>query len=327
MSSQTLTEYYNLYGIKLAAVCDPAVADALAARLGYFASEKFDSPDLTFEFYAVPDGESHTIERPAGATRPVYDPPLGEVVYAEVEEQFYLNYGDRVRVLCDMRRGQARISAFASERSNLWLLTHPLFTLALAEFLKRRACYALHAAALAIDGKCLLFAGTTGAGKSTLTLALLRAGFDFLGDDLVFLQSSPAGLQALAFPEQIDVTNETVHMFPELEHNLEPQQLPGGRKRQVSAERAYKANTVMQCSPAVLVFPRVANADKSVITPMMADEAFLELVPNVLLTEAHSSQAHLDVLAALVRRCACYRLETGRDLFTLPAMLRALVER
>ena len=47
----------------------------------------------------------------------------------------------------------------------------------------------------------------------------------------------------------------------------------------------------------MLVFPRVANTVKSVLLPMDRGEALLELAPNVLLTEARSSQAHLDALA------------------------------
>ena len=58
---------------------------------------------------------------------------------------------------------------------------------------------------------------------------------------------------------------------------------------------------------------------------MGRDEALLELAPNVLLTEPRSSQAHLDVLAALVRETACYRLETGRDFHVLPTLLRNLL--
>lgn len=326
MSSHTLTLYYSLHGVNLAISCDPAAAAALHSRLKYFATGNCDSPDLTFEFYSVPDGGNHIVERPQGPTRAVYEPPVGEVVYAEVKDQLYIDYGDRVRVLCDFASGQAWVSSLECERHNLWLLTHPIFTLTLIEFLKRRAYYALHAAALSIDKRCLLLAGTSGAGKSTLTLALLRAGFGFLSDDLIFLQKSPVGIQALAFPEEIDVTDETVRLFPELHDLLKLQQPHGWRKRQISAESAYKANIVLKCQPAVLVFPRVADAEKSVLEPMMADEAFLELVPNVMLTEAHSSQAHLDVLAELVRQCACYCLETGRDLNTVPLKLRELVE-
>jgi hypothetical protein len=54
-------------------------------------------------------------------------------------------------------------------------------------------------------------------------------------------------------------------------------------------------------------------------------EALLELAPNVLLTEARSSQAHLDVLAELVERSDCYRLATGTDLQGAVELLGALL--
>jgi hypothetical protein len=59
---------------------------------------------------------------------------------------------------------------------------------------------------------------------------------------------------------------------------------------------------------------------------MDAEEALLELAPNVLLTEMRSSQAHLDALADLVGASACYRLETGRDFAALATSLSHLLE-
>lgn len=48
---------------------------------------------------------------------------------------------------------------------------------------------ALHAAALIRNGRMLLIGGHPGAGKTTLTLALVNAGFGFAGDDLALLNS------------------------------------------------------------------------------------------------------------------------------------------
>jgi hypothetical protein len=48
---------------------------------------------------------------------------------------------------------------------------------------------ALHAAALVRNGCMLLISGHPGAGKTTLTLALVDAGFGFAGDDLALLNS------------------------------------------------------------------------------------------------------------------------------------------
>jgi hypothetical protein len=66
----------------------------------------------------------------------------------------------------------------------------------------------------------------------------------------------------------------------------------------VRAEEVYGAEVIWECLPEALVFPRVANRPKSILKPMDPGEALRELAPNVLLTEARSSQAHLDALAA-----------------------------
>jgi hypothetical protein len=197
-----------------------------------------------------------------------------------------------------------------------------MFSLPLMELLRHRGLYYVHAAGLCIDDRGLLVPGTSGCGKSTLALTLVRAGFGFLGDDTLFLAPSDDHPRILAFPDEIDLTEETVEFFRELRSLPVKKRLPGGKKMQIRAEDVYGAEFIPECTPAILVFPRVAQSEKSVLCPMDRDEAFLELVPNILLTEAHTSQAHLDVLAELVRESDCYRLETGRDFEDLPRLLQ-----
>jgi hypothetical protein len=210
---------------------------------------------------------------------------------------------------------------------NLWLLSHPLFTLPLIEQLKRRGLYSLHAAGMALNGTAVLCAGESGSGKSTLALALLRAGFAFLGDDMLFLAPGTDHVRICAFPEAIDVTDHTLCLFSELDGLRETPHLPGSPKRQLGATSCFGARIAWQCRPAVLIFPHVAHTAQSVLQPMNAEEALLELAPNVLLTETRSSQAHLDALADLVDASVCYRLETGRDFAALATRLRDLLER
>jgi hypothetical protein len=205
------------------------------------------------------------------------------------------------------------------------MLSHPLVTLPLVELLKRRGLYSLHAGGLCRDGRGLVLPGTSGAGKSTLTLALVRAGFGFLGDDTLFLARRPEGLRLLAFPDEVDLTEQTVAFFPELARYLTAPR-PGWRKRQLRAEEAYGAEVVWECAPGHLVFPRVAGREESRLFPLEAGEALLELAPNVLLTEPVSSQAHLDALAELANASTCWRLETGRDLDGAVRLLARLFE-
>jgi hypothetical protein len=53
---------------------------------------------------------------------------------------------------------------------------------------------ALHSAALINNGRMLLLCGSPGAGKTTLTLALVHAGFGFAADDVTLLNAMGHGL-------------------------------------------------------------------------------------------------------------------------------------
>lgn len=320
---------YEIHGIRLAISSDrPAVAEALDSRLRQFAAGTAGSgrePDLIFQFFCVPDGGPHWIERPAGRERHIFEPKTGEIVYFEETDQIYLDSSGRVRLLCEPGRGRTSASLRESEAENLWFISHPLFTFPLIESLKHRGLFSLHAAGLCLGGRGLLLPGDSGSGKSTLTVALARAGFGLLSDDTVFLAHGPAGLRALAFPDEIAVTDQTAGFFPELRHLPELPGAGGWPKRQVWPERLWGTQVVDECPPAALVFPRIAHQDRSTVAPLDPAEALFELASNVVLTEPRASQAHLDVLAELAREHPCYRLETGRDLDRVPELLRELL--
>jgi hypothetical protein len=316
--------HYGFHGVRVAVrTDDDAVAEALHARLRRFAAAANAVADLSFDFCQADDG--HAIDGPPADARPVYLPRHGTVTYSDVEDRLYLDLDDRVRVVCAPERGETRVAVRPPVGDATWLLSHPALTLPLIEQLRRRGLYNVHAAALAVNGRALLVAGTSGAGKSTLALALLRAGLDFMGDDMCFLAAGGHGLRVCAFPDEIDVTDETARLFPELHALLDEAPSPGWPKRRLLPEATFDVRFVGECRPGVIVFPRVAGTARSAITPMSRGEALVALAPNVLLTEPRTAQAHLDALARLVEASECYRLETGRDLDALPAMLGRLL--
>lgn len=80
----------------------------------------------------------------------------------------------------------------------------PLLKAQLIEDVLRTACYeiALHAAAFACHDRIVLLVGSPGAGKTTLGIALMQAGFEFVADDVVLLDE--AGFTTgLPFPPAI----------------------------------------------------------------------------------------------------------------------------
>lgn len=319
---------YDFHGVSLEVQADrPGVVDSIDSRLRSFRAETGQSSQI---FIDVTTAGCSDIRRPPGWGRPVYDPPLGEITYSDDENILFIRYGggdgDGVRALCRPERGTAEVAVGRPDPLSLWAVTHPIFTVLLVELLKRRALFSVHAGCVSVEGKALLLAGESGAGKTTLALALLRAGHDFLADDTIFLAHRSHGLTVLSFPDEIDVTDGTIGLFPELSFLLESPRAPGATKRQVRAETVYPMDDpAATYEPSVLVFPRVTGEPHSELTEMEPGEALVQLAPNVLLTDAASSQAHLDALAALVKASRCYRLDTGRDLDALAELLPGLV--
>lgn len=319
------TYHYDFHGLRISITGDPTISETLDSRLWRFASERSDSPDLLFESFFVPGSSSHRVERPEGQGRPIYAPLKGEVLYFNNSDQIFINYLDRVRALYCVSRGHMTVSVAGDQKDDARSVCHSIFTIQFLEFLKRNKLYSLHAAGLCVGRKGLLLAGSSGAGKSTLALALLRAGFKFLGDDMVFLSCAGSDLRVLAFPDHTNVTDETARFFPELHYLLDSPKDSAWGKRSILAERVYGADVVWECMPGALILPKISDKKKSVLKPVVPHQAFMELASNVLLTEANSTQSHLNILAKLVEETDCYSLETGRDFDRIPILLRGLI--
>lgn len=301
----------------------PELVEMLGRRLGSLAAARDGGPALTFRYWVV-DRPRSALLRPVGLARPVYDTAHGQVNYFPETDSLFLDYREDVRLLIRPARSEV-LTALRPGAETLWLASHLLFTLALVELLKRRGLYSVHAAGLARLGRSLLLAGTTGVGKSTLTLALLDSGFDLLGDDMTFLRMKPDGLRVLAFPDEIDITPQTLGMFPDLSERLTEEARSGWNKLQLPAA-ILRSGMAWESEPAALVFPTIAGSVTSRLLPLTPGEALLELAPNVILTDRASSQAHLSALGALVNRCDCYRLMAGTDLKAAAKLLGSVLE-
>ena len=92
--------------------------------------------------------------------------------------------------------------------------------------------------------------------------------------------------------------------------------MPGREKHGFRVEDVFGITPLTGCRPAVLLAPQVVAGPGSELEPLAPSEALIGLLPNVLLTDPVASQAHLDMLAALVRVGALHdvpgRLGPGR---------------
>jgi hypothetical protein len=292
---------------------DRSCTDLVESRMRPLRCEPTGAADVLVEIRG-PVGDSEWPPQPHGPGRPIYDAPAGPIDYFADADAVFVDYERRVRLLCAPGQGVIQLGMAGSDPEDRILATHPLLTMALLETMKRFGRFPLHAACLSLGGRGVLVAGASGAGKSTLSVILLRAGFDFLADDTVFLQHSPDGYLVSGFPDEMDVTANTVSMFPELRHLVDTPVPPGRDKYGFRVEDVFGIQPVLACRPAVLLSPRVEPAAPPRLVRLTPAEALFELTPNVLLTDQVASQAHLDVLAELAGSIPCFSFRMGSDL-------------
>lgn len=141
----------------------------------------------------------------------------------------------------------------------------------------------VHAAVLVHDGEAVLLAGSSGVGKSTLTLHLIEQGWEYLSDDLAPLDLLTG--QVYRFPKPLNIKDlsswegmQSKVVLPSATPPLHSYLIPG---------QALPLSQRVSVKPAFLVFPRfgpktapslrklspgeaVARAARSTILPLHA---------------------------------------------------------
>jgi hypothetical protein len=295
--------------------------DAVDGRLEPFGVGGGAPPDVDLMFRrGVVTGAT---SRPA--ERVVYEWPDGLATYDDRSSVLTLTVAGRIHAVCAMRDGHAQIMVARPQRSDVWLLSHPVLSIVLLEYLKRRGLFPVHAGGLVLRDRAVLLAGGSGAGKSTLSLALARAGFAFLADDTLFLELVGSAWHVRAFPDQVDLCADATSFFPDLQPIADAARDRPWPKWQMRVPSEGGPLGISGAAPAVLIFPRVRRQPASVLQRIDGATALRALAPNVLLTDTAASQRHLDALAGLVAQSACYQLDTGTDLDGAVDVVRAVM--
>lgn len=159
----------------------------------------------------------------------------------------------------------------------------------------------VHAAAVARDGVAVVMPALAGAGKSTLTAALVAAGFDYLTDEAAAIDLDTGTV--IGYPKPITLDPGSQHLLP----GLEPSR-PSGRssKWHVVPDDVRSGSAVERARIGHLVFPtHVPGADNRLV-PIDTIDATVALVSHAsdLAVVGH----RLAELAAFVDRCTRHTL-------------------
>jgi hypothetical protein len=234
-----------------------------------------------------------------------YDTQIGAVAYLMAQStQMDLWYGN-----CD------------GDRRYFW---HSFVRVAVAIYLSDRDYTPIHAAAL-VDpmGMLWLFGGYTHAGKSTLTIGLLEAGWSYLGDDGVVLADSQSGIVAHSWWGSILLDPILATTYPHLSEYLGDWI---GKRRLINLRKCYGSKWVEQQVPTRLVFPVLDAAEPLArLAPLSNGMALSQSMQHSAPWLLESPQSHLVRLKALCSQSDCLELHLGLAARTQPHLVAKIL--
>ncbi len=154
-----------------------------------------------------------------------------------------------------------------------------VFNKPLRTILAYRGLFFLHASLVKKGDECILINGPQYSGKSTLALALMRSGFNFLADDDCFIKedrSVKGQARVLPFTTKMGLSKNTLRKYPEFK-KLMVKDYCYGNKPRVSLKGISKFNNPEGYKCRIVLFSRYAPKEKARLKKISKETALSRL--------------------------------------------------
>lgn len=329
---------FSIHGIGVRFVtASPLMVAPASLLLRYFQVDRLpDGPPLTIELNGVMHRADIPVTTPdsavqmyAGDGRAVGDAlrQRWQCTISSHEGHLYIDFHEQGLVVIDPIRGIAHGYIVRPEAMHFDILDSYVH-LMVTELLRYRGLYTMHATSLEKNGYGVLIPGHSGRGKTTSFLSLLRSGYRYLSDDHPMLRDMNGHVELLSFPMKVDVTEQTIAFFPELRHAPVGALHAGPHKRFFYVEDIYAHAAIGdRCTPAIILFPHVVDAEHSSLERLPRSRVLEELLPQGLVAyDKDVARRQFVLLSKLAQQVDCYRLYFGRNVEELPKLIDPLLE-
>jgi hypothetical protein len=185
----------------------------------------------------------------------------------------------------------------------------------------------IHAALVSKNRKGVLFAGRGGAGKSTVALACVEAGFDYLGDDYIGLEACEDGaFVGHSLYSATWLMADHFVRFPRLIRHVRYPERPQQEKTLALLSEVFPRQLCRTAPIRALVLPRITAGPSAQLRPASKAEALFALAPSSILLRPKSGAATLNKLGRLAEEVPCYWLEVGQDLNDISPQLERIID-
>jgi len=193
-------------------------------------------------------------------------------------------------------------------------------------WLDSREVQIIHAGLVARNGAGILFVGKGGSGKSTSSIMCLRAGFGFLGDDVVGLKANPVGgFTGHSIYSSCLVSLGHLEQFPDFTGHAVPPNHEEEDKSLICLADLFPDRVMRDIPIAAVVLPRVTGGAETRLRKASRAETLLGLAPSSIMFLPTASAGSLDRLAGLVRAVPGWHLDLAGDPASVPPLIETLL--
>ncbi|MBL7198147.1 MAG: hypothetical protein ISS47_08605 [Candidatus Omnitrophica bacterium] len=243
----------------------------------------------------------------------------------------FLNVGLRaIKTIINPRRDFIESFIATPGDINKDLLFDLIFFQPLKVILRFHRLYLLHASCVSKDGKGVLFSGESESGKTTLALALVRDGFNYLADDDCLLSQKGRLSKVLSFPTKPKIKDRLIRYFPEIKpkflSSINPKQ-----KKIVYLEKIYPRSYQENTIPRLLIFLNFIKGSKLKVKAISKKKAFYKLLEEdfVVFKKRYKniSKYHFEALFNLSRQIKAFELSyKDKDIIKIPKIINELLK-
>lgn len=183
---------------------------------------------------------------------------------------------------------------------------------------RERDMQLVHAGAVGVDDRAVLFVGNPGSGKSTTSLVCLSAGMRYLGDDYVIVGLDGPDVHSISCAAKLEAPQAERYGY------LMPTIWNGDRLTEEKAvafvdHRLDDADA--SCGLSAIVVPRISGRPDTTAEDLTAAEAMRALAPSTMIQMPGSKGEEFAALARLVKKVPTVGLHLGSNLDTIPPVV------
>ncbi len=320
--TQEIRKFYQLADFTLCLTfAGGALIDFLTPALQHLEIARSEKADLTICIWDGTSSQTPPIEIPW----PSHSYALRGQVIGYNNERIYTVFDEQMQILQVFDKERHLALYWIKNRGAVpwWIGTSPLLFI-LNWWMRTRRYQLTHAAAVGYPEGGVLLAGKSGSGKSTTSLACMKAGMQYVSEDYCLLGDFPE-MRVHSLYNSAKVAIQTLHLFPELQKQVETAERLEGDKFFFFHHKFQPEKILASCPLKALLTLKIEKTEESWLEAISPHEAIASLSVTTLWQLSHSGPAVFQHLKRVAEGLPCYRLHLGSDLAQVPQLIGKLL--